>query len=244
MISAEEFLRGRGMAVPPEREAAEDDGVQDDARAANACSDNACSDKACSADARRKPSRRARGRRQGADASSRPAQGFARRGSFRCAQADDPHDAEACKEAALRLLDAADRPSGMLRTKLEERGYAQDAIEPTLQRLAELRLIDDEGYASRLLRSLAARQYGRRGAMREMRRKGVSADVAARVADKAAREGVFVDAAWELGRKVAAKTRGMERQARLRRFWSAGGRKGHDGADLREVAETLFADDE
>lgn len=52
--------------------------------------------------------------------------------------------------------------------------------------------------------------------------------------------GVFEDAAWELGRRSAAKTQGMDPKVRKRRFWSSGGRKGHDAETLRAIAHELF----
>lgn len=162
-------------------------------------------------------------------------------GGFAYTPTDDPHDEERCKEAALRLLDAAARSTGALRAKLAERGYADDVIGRVVERLTELRLLDDEEYARSVARSCVNRMMGMRGAVMEMTRKGVDRALATRVAAEAADDGVFVDAAWALGRSVAARTRGKDPQTAHRRFWSAGGRKGHDPQTLREVSEALFA---
>ncbi|PAU68513.1 RecX-like protein [Bifidobacterium italicum] len=177
--------------------------------------------------------RRARGGR-GGDGRRRSASGFA------YTPTDDPHDEERCKEAALRMLDAAARSTGALRAKLVERGYADDVVAKVVDRLSELRLLDDEEYARSVARSCANRMMGMRGAVIEMTRKGVDRALAMRIASEADDDGVFVDAAWALGRAVAARTRGKDAQVARRRFWGAGGRKGHDPQTLREVGDALF----
>lgn len=152
----------------------------------------------------------------------------------------DPHDFDACREAAFRLLDAAPRSTGALHQRLAGKGYDDGTIDDVIDRLAELHLLDDEAYARSVVRYCSNRMMGYRGAVMEMRRKGVAPSLAHRIADEAASQGVFEEAAWELGRKVAKKTRGLDRQVRLRRFWSAGGRKGHDSDTLRRVAHELL----
>lgn len=186
--------------------------------------------------------RRARGARHAGGVRGRGRRDERRRsaGGFAYTPTDDPHDEERCKEAALRLLDAAARSTGALRAKLAERGYADDVVTKVVDRLIELRLLDDEEYARSVARSCAKRMMGMRGAVMEMTRKGVDRALAMRVVAEAADDGVFVDAAWALGRAVAARTRGKDAQVARRRFWSAGGRKGHDPQTLREVGDALF----
>ncbi|WP_238548745.1 regulatory protein RecX [Bifidobacterium magnum] len=165
-----------------------------------------------------------------------------RRGAFRVAQAGDPSDAEACKEAALRLLDAAARPTGALRIKLADRGYDPQVIEATIDRLVYLQLVDDEDYARQAVDYCVRRNMGEYGVIRELERKGVDQSLARRIAHEAAQQGVFVDALWQLGRAVARKTQGLDLQVRRRRFWSTAGRKGHNPQSIREVSEELFTD--
>ena len=150
-------------------------------------------------------------------------------------------DLDACRESALRLLDAAPRASGALRERLLGKGYAQGVVDEVIERLTRVQLLDDYAYAQSAIRYCAGRMMGRRGAVSELIRKGVERTLAERVAHEAESEGVFEEAAWELGRTVARKTQGLDRQVRQRRFWSAGGRKGHDPATLRRVAAELLA---
>ena len=149
-------------------------------------------------------------------------------------------DVNDCREAALRLLDAAARPSGALRVRLLTKGYQPDVVDDVIHRLERVELLDDRQYAQAAIRYCAGRMMGFRGAVMELVRKGVDRQLAEEVARDANDQGTFTDAAWELGRRVAAKTRGLDPQVRLRRFWSAGGRKGHDSQTLHQVAHELF----
>lgn len=153
---------------------------------------------------------------------------------------DDPNDLDACREAALRLLDAAPRPSGAMRERLVGKGYAPEVVDDVIARLIRVHLIDDEAYAQSAVRYCASRLMGYRGAVMELKRKGVNRQLAQRVCDEAESQGVFAEAAWELGRRTARKTAGLDVEVRKRRFWSAGGRKGHDPEVLREIAQELF----
>lgn len=175
-------------------------------------------------------------RRHGGPRRSRPSA----RSSWGARDAEDPLDADACREAALRLLDAAPRSSGALRERLSGRGYDADVVEAVIVRLQQVRLIDDEAYARSAVRYCASRLMGGKGALMELSRCGVERSMAQRVVAQAESEGVFEDAAWELGRRYAAKTEGMDSDRRRRRFWSAGGRKGHSPDVLRRVAQELL----
>ncbi len=152
----------------------------------------------------------------------------------------DPNDFEACRESALRLLDAAPRSSGTMRERLLDKGYGSCVVEDVIERLVDVRLIDDEAYAYSALRYCVSRMLGRRATMLELGRKGVGCALAQRVCDDAEAQGLFVEAAWELGRRTVRKTSRLDPEVRRRRFWSAGGRKGHDPETLREVAQELF----
>ena len=153
---------------------------------------------------------------------------------------DDPNDLDACREAALRLLDAAPRPSGAMRERLVGKGYAPEVVDDVIARRIRVRLIDDEAYAQSAVRYCASRLMGYRGSVTEIKRKGVNRQLAQHVCDEAESQGVFAEAAWELGRRTARKTAGLDVEVRKRRFWSAGGRKGHDPEVLREIAQELF----
>lgn len=153
---------------------------------------------------------------------------------------DDPRDADACRETALRLLDAAPRSSGALAERLEGKGYAPDVVAAVVARLIDVQLVDDVEYARSVVRACLGRMMGARGALQELQRKGVDRRTASQIVDEASEQGAFEDAAWQLGRQVARRTEGMDRAVRLRRLWSAGGRRGHGADSLRRVAQELL----
>ena len=54
---------------------------------------------------------------------------------------EDPNDLDACREAALRLLDAAPRASGALRERLLAKGYGEAIVDEVIERLIRVQLI-------------------------------------------------------------------------------------------------------
>ncbi|PST47153.1 RecX family transcriptional regulator [Bifidobacterium callitrichos] len=236
MISAEEFLRRHpvapeGSAGHPVRSAREDGIRVDDSLTGGAHGPSFCADTENAIDENAPDN--------DGDARAARLSRFSRWGRSN-GEVEDPSDVDACREAALRLLDAAARSSGMLRGRLLDKGYAAGVVDEVIGRLTELHLLDDRDYAESVVRYCAGRMMGRRGTVMELTRKGVDRALATSVADEAESEGVFEEAAWELGRQVARRTRGLERQVRQRRLWSAGGRKGHDPETLRRVAHELL----
>ncbi len=174
----------------------------------------------------------------------RPRAGGFGGGSAPAAPRADADDADACREAALTLLDAAARSSGALARRLVDKGFDTNVVDQVIDRLTKLGLLDDQAYAQDLLRSCLHRTMGERGVLSEMTRKGLDPGLAAQVVAQASREGLFVDSAYELGRKVARKTAGLDLKVRKRRFWSAGSRKGHSPGLLNQVAADLFVSDD
>ena len=140
----------------------------------------------------------------------------------------------------MRLLDAAPRASGALRERLLAKGYGEAIVDEVIERLIRVQLIDAGAYAESAVRYCAGRMMGRRGTVMELARKGVDRKLAEQVCDEAEQNGIFEDAAWELGRRIARKTHGLDRRVRQRRLWSAGGRKGHSPETLRRVAAALL----
>ena len=64
----------------------------------------------------------------------------------------DTDDVDACREAALRLLDAAPRASGALRERLIAKGYADGIVDEVIERLTRVHLLDDRAYAESAVR--------------------------------------------------------------------------------------------
>ena len=168
--------------------------------------------------------------------------GFASAGrtSGKAIELDHPDDVDACRESALNLLDAAPRSSGTLRQRLLAKGYEEQTVEDVIELLTRVRLLDDRAYAESVIRYCAHRMMGRQGTIMELTRKGIGRSLAQETCAVADEQGVFIESAWELGRSVERKTRDLEPAVRRRRFWNAGGRKGHNPGTLSEIAHTLF----
>lgn len=145
-----------------------------------------------------------------------------------------------CREAALRLLDYAPRSVMDMRKRLSEKGYTEVAIDAVINRLLELHLLDDNQYAQMVIRSCAARLLGARATRMELQRKNVDPAAISQNVASAQNSGVFTEAAWELGRKTAQRTKNLEPLVRRRRFFAAAARKGHDLNVINEVYAALF----
>ncbi|PJM75242.1 RecX family transcriptional regulator [Bifidobacterium simiarum] len=229
MISVEEFLRRHPVQV----ESAPDSGPSADLGVSAVFGASADPDQ-------RDGSRRDRSSRRRSVSRTPKRGGFgAGRGTYGEGP-ENPADADACREAALTLLDSAARSSGALVQRLKAKGYDESVAEETVDRLIEVGLVDDEAYARSMVRYCVGRQLGERGTIRELTRKGVDASLAARAAEHARQAGLFTEAAYELGRRVAARTEGLDPSVRRRRLWSAGVRKGHGPDTIRQVAEDLL----
>ncbi|WP_018143605.1 regulatory protein RecX [Alloscardovia criceti] len=154
---------------------------------------------------------------------------------FRRSEAEDK-----CQEAALRLLDAAPRPSGALRDRLLLKDFDEKTIETVIARLTSLGLVNDAAYAKQAVRYCISRKMGERGTLQELRRKGVDNFTAKEAVSQAAQAGEFVQSAYDLVESVARKTRGLDKQVRLRRLWSAAGRKGHALDLIKQAQYEIF----
>ncbi len=164
--------------------------------------------------------------------------------SIKQVDASKADDFDNCKEAALRVLDYAARSSYDLKNRLLAKGYEENTVDTVVNRLEELHLVDDERYIQSFIQSCASRMLGERATRVELQRKGIPISASSQLLQEARENGVFEEAAWELGRKVASRTRNLDEFVRKRRFFSAGARKGHDLSVIKEIYEELFANDE
>jgi regulatory protein len=89
--------------------------------------------------------------------------------------AEPSADPEACREAALRLLERTRRTRSDLARRLRDKGFTSDAVAGVLERLARVGLVDDVEYA----RAFLAGRWGRRAAgwrrlAQDLRRRGIA----------------------------------------------------------------------
>lgn len=83
---------------------------------------------------------------------------------------------EEAYEDALTMLDYSQRTAAELRKKLQSKGYAPPAADAVVQRLTEIRLIDDAAYAQRIVESIARKPVGVYAAKRKLRARGFDED--------------------------------------------------------------------
>lgn len=81
-----------------------------------------------------------------------------------------------CYEAALCMLDQAAHSGGALCEKLVRRGYVRPAAEAAVERLKEIRIVDDEGYAQRMAQAQLKRPVGAYAVRRKLQAKRLPED--------------------------------------------------------------------
>jgi len=142
-------------------------------------------------------------------------------------------DPAAAREAALKLLERTRRTRTDLTRRLREKGYAAAVVEPVLERLAEVGLVDDVEYARAFLEArLKRRTTGRRRLEQDLRSRGISADdIAAARARLEEREG-HEDETAGARRVIAQAARRYARldpRTRRQRLYALLVRRGFDG---------------
>ncbi|WP_425954371.1 regulatory protein RecX [Xylanimonas sp. McL0601] len=145
----------------------------------------------------------------------------------------------------LRILTAAPKSRRELEQSLARKGYPEHVVTPVLDRFDEVGLVDDAEYAQMVVRTRhAERGLARRAIAVELRRRGIDDDTAADALDQVDDEGERAAAA-RLAQRLVARTRGLDRDARVRRAASALARKGYGpGLAFAAVKDALAAEGE
>jgi regulatory protein len=148
-------------------------------------------------------------------------------------------DPEAAREAALRLLERTRRTRSELGRKLREKGFVPTAIDPVLDRLAAVGLVDDVEYARAFLAGrLGKRIAGWRRLEIELRRRGISAEDAATARGRLTTEQESpdeVELARRLVEQVAARYRALEPRVRRQRLYGLLARRGFDSDTIERA---------
>jgi len=90
---------------------------------------------------------------------------------------DDP---ERCYASALRILRYRFNSIAELQRKLRSKGFSKEDIDPTIERLAAEKLLDDERFAGAFVRTRARKRVGRLRIRRELIVAGVQDEIIAR----------------------------------------------------------------
>ncbi|MGW8567213.1 regulatory protein RecX [Isoptericola sp. NPDC055881] len=150
---------------------------------------------------------------------------------------------EKARETLLRILTAAPKSRAELEQSLARKGYPEAVVAPVLDRFDEVGLVDDSAYAEMLVRTRhAERGLARRALAMELRRRGIDEETAAEALEQVDGDDEH-DAALALARKHVARTRGLDRDVRVRRAVGALGRKGYAPGVAFGVVRDALADE-
>ena len=148
-------------------------------------------------------------------------------------------DAEAAREAALKLLERTRRTRADLRRRLRDKGYAEAVVAAVIERLQVVGLLDDVEFA----RTFLAGRWGRRAAgwrvlERDLRQRGVEREDIDRARARFEADQGPADEV-RLARRVAAQAErryaALDQRVRRQRLYALLARRGFDG-DVIEQA--------
>jgi len=142
-------------------------------------------------------------------------------------------------EAALRFLEARQRSTVELRTRLNRAGYRPDLVEGAIARLIELGMLDDVAFARAWVESRdRARPRGERALRSELRHKGIDRAIADGVLEDRETSAPEADASAAerlLQRHAAAIARVADPRRRRQRAYALLARNGFDSETAVEV---------
>ncbi|MGQ0646732.1 MAG: regulatory protein RecX [Gemmatimonadaceae bacterium] len=145
-------------------------------------------------------------------------------------------------DVAVTLLAGRARSARDLKLALRRRGATDVEAKATIERLTELRLLDDAVYARELARSrVVTGGMSKRGVQQELARRGVAPAVA-REAIGDVMEDVGFDereAALAVGRKRLKSLSGLDAATARRRLYAFLARRGYDASLLSSVVASL-----
>ena len=157
-------------------------------------------------------------------------------------------DANAAREAALKLLERTRRTRADLERRLRDRGFAAATVTEVLDRLAGVGLVDDAEFARAFLSGRWGRRpSGWRRLVQELRARGISADDIARGRTLLEQQVGTVDEIASARRVIAQaerRYRGLEPRARRHRLYGLLARRGYDSETIEAALGTPSTEDE
>jgi regulatory protein len=161
--------------------------------------------------------------------------------------ADDVPEAEAldiAREICLAQLASSPKSRAQLETVLKRRGTSPDIAAAVLDRLEDVRLVDDSAFAESFVQTRRAGTMSRRALGHELRSKGVSGEVVTEALDTLDPEAEIATARALVARKMSS-TRTLSVDVRVRRLVGMLARKGYSGGlALRVVREAITSETE
>ncbi|MEP7194213.1 MAG: regulatory protein RecX [Actinomycetota bacterium] len=157
-------------------------------------------------------------------------------------QGREPDPRDVARQIVLRQLAMAPRSRAELLQKLAQRGCTPDVAGDVLDRMTQVGLVDDEAYAHMLVRSQhAGRGLARRGLARELRTKGIDAELADKALSSISDEDER-DRARALVDKKLRAMHGLGMEVQTRRLAGMLARKGYSSSLTFAVIREAIAD--
>jgi regulatory protein len=146
-----------------------------------------------------------------------------------------------CFDKAIEAIGSRLHSRSELHRKLMRREYGETVVNAVLDDLARLGYVNDEQFAR--TKAMSAAQYkhhGRRRAFMELRKAGVTGDVAQRALDDVYEQHDSTAAARELARKQLPRLKKLDPLVARRRLAGMLQRRGFDYDDIRPVIDEVL----
>lgn len=149
---------------------------------------------------------------------------------------------EQAKEACLRLLAVRARSRAELAQRLSAKGFAAEVIEQSLDRLAEVGLVDDAEFARQWVRQRHSFSgKGRQALAQELRRKGVAPEEATAALDDISADDEHERATELVRRKLRTLPADLDREKAIRRLVGMLARRGYGHSVAYTVVKAEWA---
>jgi regulatory protein len=146
-----------------------------------------------------------------------------------------------CFDEAMRILRRRLHSRAELRGKLMKGEYGEGIVNSVLDQLQQLGYVNDERFAqTKALSAAEHKHHGRRRAMAELRKAGVSGEVAARALDEVYDAADSVAVARELAMKQAGRLRKLDPHVARRRLVGMLQRRGFEYEAIKPVIEAVL----
>ena len=149
-------------------------------------------------------------------------------------------DVATAKQKAYRLLSLRPHSEKELEKKLREKGFSAAVVKEALEKLRELKYLNDASFAGQWARNLAVNKlWGNKKIVLNLREKGVAAELINRAIDEVRREISEEEAVAVLIRKKAAKKKSnvFDIKEKQRIFQNLMGRGFPPGLILNKLGE-------
>src|SRR5687768_4061811 len=144
-------------------------------------------------------------------------------------------------DAGMRLLQTRLQSTAEMRRKLLRKEYGEAIVTAVIDDLTRLGYLDDARFAkTKALSAAQHKQHGRRRAKIELRKSGVSGDVADRALADVYETTDTLGVARELARKQAPRLKKLDPQVARRRLVGMLQRRGFDYDDIKPVVDEVL----